>query len=339
MLAAYTELNNAQAVKEYLISKSLLNREFLPVKEFDGIYFPISRRARVPKAKVVDAKITFNPRPGKETIEGLLRKKLSPALLNLIPKSQEVVGDILILEVPAELEKVEKLIAEAYLKLLPNIQTVVKKDREHSGIYRTRGVKVLAGKKKKETIHLESGVRLKLHLEKTYFSSRLANERLRIAKQIKKGEEILIMFSGAGPYPLVLSKNSPANIIYGIEINPRAHEFAVKNIELNKVKNIIVYRGNVRTVLPQIDKKFDRIAMPLPKTSEDFLDVALPKIKKGGIIHLYSFLHEDSIRKEAKKIKEICSRYGKETQILRTIRCGSFSPGTFRICFDIKIKN
>ena len=147
------------------------------------------------------------------------------------------------------------------------------------------------------------------------------------------------MFSGAAPYPLVLSKNSLAGRIYGIEINPRAHEFAVDNLELNNLKNVVLYRGNVRAVLPKIDLKFDRIAMPLPKTSEKFLDLALPKIKKGGVIHFYSFLHETQISNETKKIKQLCKKYGREVNILRKIKCGSFSPGTFRMCFDIKIKN
>ena len=338
MLAAYTKLKNAQKVKEYLSKKKLLNNNYLALKELDGIYFPLSKKVKVPNAKVTNVKISFKEKPGTVTIEKLLGKKLSKRQLKMIPKSQEVVGDILILEIPEEISKKEKVIAEAYLKLLPYIKTVVKKTKEHSGIYRTRGVKLIAGKRRKETIHHENGVKIKLHLEKTYFSARSGNERLRIAKQVKKGENVLVMFSGAAPYPLVISKNSLASKIFGVEINPLAHEFAVDNLELNKIKNVVIYREDVRLLLPKIRRRFDRIVMPLPKSSEEFLDISLSKIKKGGLIHLYSFLNEKDISKEAIKIKKICDGSGKKVKILRKVKCGSFSPGVFRVCFDLKVK-
>ena len=104
---------------------------------------------------------------------------------------------------------------------------------------------------------------------------------------------------------------------------------------MNKFSNIIIKVGDVRRVLPKIKKKFDRIAMPLPKTGDRFLSLALKKIKKGGIIHLYDFLAENELNKQAKVIREICKP--KKIRILRKLKCGQFNPGTYRVCFDIKI--
>ena len=39
--------------------------------------------------------------------------------------------------------------------------------------------------------------------------------------------------------------------------------------------------GDVRDVVPKLKKKFDRILMPLPKSAEEFLDIALSASKKG----------------------------------------------------------
>jgi tRNA (guanine37-N1)-methyltransferase len=64
----------------------------------------------------------------------------------------------------------------------------------------------LAGKNTKEAVHGENGVQMKVNLEQTYFSAKSAHERLRIAQLVKPGEEILVMFSGVAPYPLVLAK-------------------------------------------------------------------------------------------------------------------------------------
>ena len=46
------------------------------------------------------------------------------------------------------------------------------------------------------------------------------------------------MFSGIAPYPIVISRNTCAKEIYGIEINLFAHKFAEENILLNKIKNV-----------------------------------------------------------------------------------------------------
>ncbi len=340
MLAAFTSLQNAQKVKEFLAKKKLLHEQYLPLKDLDHIYFPLTAKTKVPDAKVVNTKFSFEKKAQTITVEDLLKGKLTKKELSLIPRSQEIVGSIMILEIPEELQKKEKIIAEAYLRLQKQAQTIVKKTQIHTGIYRTRKVKILAGKKTKETIHHENGINLKLHLEKTYFTSRLANERLRIAKLVQPEEEILVMFSGVAPYPLVIAKNSPAKIIYGIEINPFAHQYALQNIALNKMENkIIVYEGDVLKIAPSLKHKFDRIIMPLPKTGEEFLPLALPKLNAQGSIHFYAFLEEKNIPTEKKKITAKCYALGYKVKDIKPIPCGQFSPGTFRICFDIKFSN
>lgn len=338
MLAAYTELKNAQKVKQLLTKKGILNHDFLPVKELGLMYFPITKRSKISNAKTVDTKFKFPEKESAESVEETLKGKLTVKELKMIPKTQEIVGKIMILEIPEELREKEKIVAEAYLESNRQVETVVKKGDIHTGIYRLRKVKILAGKRSKETIHYENGVKIKLNLEKTYFSARSANERLRIAKLVKPKEKILIMFSGAAPYPLVISKHSEATMVYGVEINPEAYNYAVENVNLNKFEDrITLCLGDVREVLPKIEKKFDRIIMPLPKTGEEFLDIALRKIKKNGMIHLYQFLNEMEINKRGKEISGICKKHKHPVKVIKKVKCGQFSPGTFRVCFDIKV--
>ena len=337
MLAAFTELKNAQKVKKFLIKNNLLNLNYRPLRELNHLYFPITKRKKVPLAKIIDTDFEFEKKQEKETIESLLKSKLTKKQLSLIPRSQEIVGSIMILEVPEELTKKEIPIAQAYLELNKNITTIVKKTKIHSGVFRTRKVKILAGKRTKETIHHENGIKIKLHLEKTYYSARSGNERLRLSKKIKKGENVLVMFSGAAPFPLVFGKNSPAKKITAIELNPAAHQYALENVKINKLEEKIrIINGDVREIVPKLREKFDRIAMPLPKTGEQFLDLALKKSKPKGIIHLYSFLNEKEINQEAKRIKQLCRSLKNPVRVTNKIKCGQFSPGTFRICFDLK---
>ncbi|PIZ51975.1 class I SAM-dependent methyltransferase family protein [Candidatus Woesearchaeota archaeon CG_4_10_14_0_2_um_filter_33_13] len=338
MLAAETELKNAEKVKNFLIQKGLLETNHLAVKELGLIYFPINKKSKVPGAKVVDTKFSFPKKKLVPKVENLLKDKLSNKEIRLIPRSQEIVGKIMILEVPEELKSKERVIAEAYLQINEHVETVVSKEQFHEGEYRLRKVKFLAGKKTKETIHYENGVKIRLDLEKTYFSARSGNERLRIARLVKPGEEVLVMFSGAAPYPLVIAKNSKAKVVYGVEMNPLSHQYALENVKLNNLDNrVAIFEGDVRTIVPKIKKTFDRIVMPLPKTGQQFLSLALKKIKIGGIIHYYSFLSEEEMEQEAKIVRDICKEEGNQIRIVKKVRCGQFSPRIFRICFDIKV--
>jgi tRNA (guanine37-N1)-methyltransferase len=338
MLVARSELKNAQKLKQILVKKELLDPNYLLIKELGRIYFPVKKKVKLSVGEIIDSKMKFQKKEVPPKIEDLLKNKLSKKEIKLIPRSQEIVGKIMILDIPEELKSRDKMIAQAYLEMNDHVETVVRKEQFHEGEYRLRKVKILAGEKTKETIHYENGVKIKLDLEKTYFSARSANERLRVSRLVKSGEEVLVMFSGAAPYPLVIAKNSDVKVIYGIEMNPLAHQYALENVSLNKLdEKIAIFEGDVRVILPKIKKKFDRIVMPLPKTGELFLPLALKKIKLGGIVHLYAFLDEAEIDKEAKKIREICKGARKTVRILRKVKCGQFSPRVFRICFDIKI--
>jgi tRNA (guanine37-N1)-methyltransferase len=358
MLAIKTNLHQAQKLKKFMIKNNLFNRDYNPKKEMGFIYFPlvkllISKKFKglensknfqsklMSKLKFKDVKITdikLTKIEKQLNLNELLKDKLTSKQFKSIPRSQEIIGSILVLEIPDKLKKKEKIIAQAFLKAGKNIKTVVKKFHTHKGTYRLRKVKILAGEKTKETVHKENGIKLKIDLEKTYFSARLANERLRIAKQIKKPEEVLVMFSGAAPYPLVLARISPVKLITGIEINPLAHQLALESINLNRLAHKIhVFEGDVRDILPKIKKRFDRIIMPLPKTGELFLPLALTKVKRGTIMHFYAFIEENKIDQETKKIKDICCKNKHKIRIIKKVICGQFSPHIVRVCLDIKL--
>ena len=269
----------------------------------------------------------------KTALKGKLNKKEMQHLV----RSFDMIGDIVVMQMPDELSKKEKLIAKTLLNLHKNIKVVAKEVGMHTGIYRLQKIKILAGERRKETELVESGARMRLNVEKTYFSPRFGTERLRIAKQVKKGENVLVMFSGIAPFPLVIAKNSKVKEVVGVEINPSAHKYALENIKLNKLENVHVYHGDVRMAVPQLGMKFDRIAMPLPKGGEDFLDVALRAVKKNGIIHFYDFLAEEEFELGKAKVKKACKLLKKKCRILRLVKCGQQSPRVYRITIDVKV--
>jgi len=277
----------------------------------------------------------------KKNLKFYLKDKLSEKELKLMPTSFDVVGDIMVFsEFPKELLKKEKLIGNTILQVYPHIRTILKKTRKYSGKFRTPKLRVIAGEKRKETTHKENNVFIKLDVEKVYFSARMSSERKRVVGLVKPNESVLVMFSGSGVYPLVIAKNSKCKEVYGIEINPIAHRYALENAKKNKLESRVkLFLGDVRKVLPKMNKKkkFERILMPLPKGGEHFLDLALKYVKNKGIVHFYDFLHENEFEKANEKIKKACIKSNKRYKIMKMVKCGQYAPGFFRVCVDFQV--
>jgi tRNA (guanine37-N1)-methyltransferase len=329
-------LKETERVRRLLVKEELIDHGYRFAKDKEFFYFPITKAKKIVGTEIVNKKLEEQEQ--KETdLKEALKYYLTKDELKLLKTSYDTVGNIAIIEVQHELEPKETIIAEQLMKLNPSITTVVKKKGIHSGEYRTQETEYLAGKKTKTTLHKENGVTLKINIDKTYFSVRLSTERKRIAEMVKPKENILVMFSGAAPYPLVLAKNTEASTIIGIEINPDAHKLGLENIVLNKAKNVTLINGDVKEEVPKLKQKYDRILMPLPKTADEFLPIALSVAKSGTIIHFYDFQKEDEFKLANDKIQKACKEVGFKYRILRTVRCGQHAPHIFRICVDFKI--
>ncbi|MBN2459373.1 class I SAM-dependent methyltransferase family protein [Candidatus Woesearchaeota archaeon] len=334
MLCIKVPLKQAEKIKKELIRNGLLDKEHMIARDSQFIYFPIKKKFPT------EHKIVFKM-VGKRKLQSDLKKvlesKLKPEELELLKRSMDVIGSIAIIEIPTLLEKKEKLIAEEVLKNNRNIKTVLKKGR-HEGVFRTQKLEYLAGEKTKEAVCKENNVVIKLDVEKVYFSQRLSHERGRIASLVKKPEEVIVMFSGCGPYTCAIAKNTPAKYVTGVEINPEGHRYELQNILLNKLSSKAkACLGDVKDIMPKLEKKYDRIIMPLPKSAADYLDVALKYANKNAIIHFYDFQKEGDFEKSIEKIKKACKTAKRKCKILGIVKCGQSSPREFRICVDFEV--
>jgi len=212
----------------------------------------------------------------------------------------DAIGDIAILEIDEGLRRKEKKIAQALLGCHKNIVTVLRKDSAHEGEFRIQKYKFLAGQDKRETMHVESNTRLLLDVEKVYFSPRMSHERLRIASMAKPGENILVMFSGCGPYPCVLARNAKPSQVLGIEINPTGHLYAKKNAKLNKLKNVHFFQGDAAEVSASFGRR--RIGL---KTHHSQLGSRMKQKPPILELHLYyRDLFDSSLDKAISALKE-----------------------------------
>ncbi len=271
-------------------------------------------------------------------LKDLLKEELSDKELDLLVQSYDLVGDIAITQIPAELSHRQKTIGEAILATNSRIKVVARRDGFYQGDYRTIPLIIIAGEDRKETEHVEFGIRLQLNPELVYFSVRSSTERKRIADLVERGEDILVMFSGIAPYPLIINKFSQARSVVGVESNPLAHKYATRNLTLNKVKDSIeLYLGDVTDVLPEIDRKFQRIIMPLPTAAKDYIPTALRFLSPGGTMHFYDFQPVGSFTASLDTINHLCRHSGRQVLSSTAVVCGHTSPGINRVCLDAVI--
>ncbi|MFH1399703.1 MAG: class I SAM-dependent methyltransferase family protein [Candidatus Woesearchaeota archaeon] len=340
MFSIKVPLREAEGVKEKLVSNKLLNQSFQIERDTTHVFFPINDKADaarlLPKFVIVDRQLPL--RESSPSLSELLAEELTEKELDEVVKSFDLIGSIAIICVPEELSAKEQQIAEAIIKVNKNVKTILKRSGVYEGEFRTRKLKYVLGEDKRVTRHKEHGVWLDLDVEKVYFSPRSANERMRIAKLVENGESVLVLFSGCAPYPLVIAKQSKAACIYGVELNPVAHKFAQANVLLNKAENVTLMLGDAKKAVPKISRRFDRVVMPLPKTGELFLDVAIRSAKSRGILHFYDFANEKEFPASSiAKIERVCTAIGCKYNILKSVKCGAYAPYVFRVCIDFQI--
>nr|WP_243687496.1 hypothetical protein [Methanobacterium formicicum] len=85
-------------------------------------------------------------------------------------KSFDIIGDVVILEIPPELEEEKYLIGEAALKFTKR-RSVYRKKSAIKGVVRTRELEHLAGEDVSETIHREHDSRIMLDVKKSLLQS------------------------------------------------------------------------------------------------------------------------------------------------------------------------
>jgi tRNA (guanine37-N1)-methyltransferase len=249
----------------------------------------------------------------------------------------DVLGNIAITKFPKDFKLIDKKkFANKILKDNNSIKTILEKVGKFSGRLRKMQTKYLAGEKTKEVLYRENKCVFRFNIDKTYFSSRLSNERKEIASKVKKGDTVLVMFAGVAPFSIVIARNSKPKKVYSNEINREANKYAQLNIELNKIKDKVkLISGDIKKA--KLKEKFDIIVMPRPQLKDTFLGQAFKVSKKGTKIFYYDFCKEDEKNKVVEKIKEEAKKYKKRIKISRVHKAGEIAPYKIRVRVDFKV--
>ncbi len=281
-------------------------------------------------------------RQKRKTLDQILENQLSPHLLASLPHALDVIGDIAIIEIPPELQAHKSLIGKAVLAAHKNVHTVLAKVGAVSGTYRLREFEIIAGEHKTTTVHKEYGCQYHVDVAKAYFSPRLSHEHNRVASLVQKGETVVDLFAGVGPFSVLIAKNNPDVKVYAVDINPEAISYLKRNIRLNRVENrVIPILGDARQVIENgLLGVADRVIMNLPEKAFEFIDAACRAVKpSGGVVHYYAFSRlPDSIENAQQRFSEAVEKTGRKVDAFlsaKTIR--ETAPYEWQIVLDAKI--
>jgi len=298
-----------------------------------------------------------NPNYLFKSLKEALKNKLPSNLLEVVPTSYDIIGNIAVLEFD-QLDQLKikdsnlykKVIAEAVTIINNAVSTVYEKKSEIKGKFRLRELNLLIGEDNPETTHRENHCIFKLNVKNSYYTPRLVYERRRITQaQIKKEELIIDLFAGVGPFSIQIAKNYKVNI-FAFDINPHAYNYLKENIRLNKLEGEIhAYNLDIRDLIHSsnslgnfLKNKADRIIMNLPELSIKYIDVMCYLMKnQGGILHNYQFSEKPgSTKKAIDNLKRSLDTYSWSiVDIINSKVVKAFSPKSDLVVVDLKIRS
>ncbi|MBS3089093.1 hypothetical protein J4402_04965 [Candidatus Pacearchaeota archaeon] len=253
----------------------------------------------------------------------------------------DIVGNIVIVKFPRDGKiSAKRNWGRRFLKEHKSVTTVVEKTGKFKGRLRTQATRWIAGEKTKEVLYRENGCEFRFNVDTCYFSPRLSSDRMEIASLVKKGENVLVMFGGVGPYAVVIAKNSQASRVVSVELSRGCSKYALENVKRNKLNSRVeIVGGDVRRRVPLMKERFDRIIMARPNLKDTFLDIAFRVIKKNGMIHYHGFYLEGEKEKMIEMIRGEALRAGKKVKIINVKKAGEIGVRKWRYRVDFKVLN
>jgi tRNA wybutosine-synthesizing protein 2 len=241
----------------------------------------------------------------------------------------KVIGDILVIK-----EDIEN--PESLLKT-PGVNRIVKLGRIN-GLKREPEVELVLGEGT-VTTHRENKCKFKLDVSKIMWSKGNTTERKRMSTIVQNGEIVVDMFAGIGYFSIPIAVHSKPAKIYSIEINPISYGYLCQNVKINRVEEIVEpILGDCRITAPR--GVADRVLMGYIGNTNEYLDVAMDVLKKGGIIHYHESV-PDKLKfiRPVERIQEAAINADKEViEIINKRIIKPYSPGVYHVVIDAKIK-
>ncbi|MCI4366005.1 MAG: methyltransferase [Thermoplasmata archaeon] len=282
-----------EEVRQLLRERGLLRPDLRVIREASTLLFALTPEGPVPDGigDLVEAEFPPIATRGAQDYRDLLSG--SGIARETLPRSFDVVGDIVLVRLPSELESRGAEIGAALLEFVPGAR-LVGQDRGVEGPERRRSVECLAGTGGWTTRHRENGLELEVDLQRAYFSPRLAREHARVAAEVRVGDRVYDLCCGVGPFSVTIARDGRASQVIAVDANPAA---------IHLLRTTLARYTFARTVEPveqDLDQflagrtPFERVVFNLPHEGIKYLPSVGTVVSRAGRLFYYEVVDRDT---------------------------------------------
>jgi len=290
--ALVVERRLGEATRQKLVAAGAIREDLAIQHEGSRLAFPLRPEAVVPPDWGETTVREFEPRASEPTAEYRDLLGWPAAERQRLPRSFDVVGDVVLIRLPDELEPRAAEVGEALLKFVPGAR-LVGLDRGVHGPDRRRAVQRIAGSGAWRTRHRENGLEFDVDLEKAYFSPRLAREHARIAEEVRTGDRVLDLCCGVGPFAVTIARDGRARSIRAVDANPEAVAL------LRQTLSRYPFGGRVSAIEALLEEfvpsatEAERVLLNLPREGTKYAALVAPLVAPGGSLYYYEIVARD----------------------------------------------
>ncbi len=300
--ALLVDRSRGEATRRALVASQALRTDLAIREEGDRLAFPIRAEAEVPSSwgELESREFDARREPGPAEFRDLL--DWPEAELARVPRSFDVVGDVVLVRLPPELEPRRFEVGEALRRFVPGVR-LVGLDRGVHGPERRRQVERIAGAGGWKTRHRENGLAFDVDLERAYFSPRLAREHARVAAEVRPGDRVYDLCCGVGPFAVTIARDGIAASIVAVDANGAAIEL------LRETLGRYPFGAKVTAVEARVETfastapPVERVVLNLPHEGIKYAALVAPLVAPGGRLYYYEVVPRDEVGRRAATVE------------------------------------
>ncbi len=218
-----------------------------------------------------------------------------------LPRAFDVVGDIVLIRLPRDLEADAPAVGDALLQFVPGAR-LVGADYGVHGPERLRSLRRIAGSGAWRTVHRENGIAFEVDVERAYFSPRLAREHARVADCVRPGERVYDLGCGVGPFSITIASQQRARRIVAIDHNPAAIELLEATVHhLGLPALVEAHVASIDDFLLGAEP-CERAILNLPQGGIKYLTSVAGAVEPGGTVHYYERVERSELARRGDEL-------------------------------------
>ncbi len=290
--ALLVDLRRGEELRRELVTRGALRTDLAIFEEQGRLVFPLRAGAEVPSDWGEVGVREFDPREAGGPTDFRQLLDWPEGQKAALPRSFDIVGDIVLVRLPAELEARRFEVGEALLRFVPGAR-LVGLDRGVHGTERRRSVERLAGQGPWTTRHRENQLELDVDVEQAYFSPRLAREHARVASEVRAGDRVYDLCCGVGPFALTIAREQRAASIVAVDLNPVAVELLRRTLARYPFGGRVTPREQSLEAFAPSAPAVERVVLNLPREGIKYAALVATLVAPGGRLTYYEILRRD----------------------------------------------